>query len=79
MNIQLSKTHSINTSGFWGQGIIQKSKSGFPCSAALAAQYERDYGHVFAVVRHPEHGLIAVTSGEWKASGLPEVIGFPTE
>lgn len=48
--------------------------AGYPCTRACEkmATSDRFYSQVFALVDHPEHGVIAVTPLEFAALGLPE-------
>lgn len=78
MNIELSKTHKANLSSMVGQGLItDKDAPGkkIPCSLGCeqnATAEGHDYTQVFAVIKHPNHGHIAVTQQEFGALGLPE-------
>jgi hypothetical protein len=79
VQVLVSKECSINTQGLWGHGAIQFGDQGFPCSVGCEEQVngKARYSQVFAVVKHPEHGYIAVTAKEFGELGLPECEGFP--
>lgn len=82
MNLQLSTTYAANLSAMVGQGLIvgvdpaeKFDKDIIPCSVGCergAASHGHDYTQVFAVIKHPVHGMIAVSPSEYEALGLPQ-------
>lgn len=73
----VSDTHSVDPKATNGLGGIRPSQGhAVKCSVELAALYDAKPTLVFAVVNHPEVGRIAVSKREFRALGLPEVVGF---
>lgn len=76
VDFAVSDTHSIDhrvaltTAG----GIRPVPGYRLKCSAELAALYDKARTTVFAIVDHPEHGLIGVSPREFGLLGLPEVV-----
>lgn len=46
----------------------------YACSVRVAERFEKLHSRVFAFVKHPDHGLIAVSPKEFEALGLQEVV-----
>lgn len=80
----VSTTHSIDAkAGYYHVGgtpidtgrVIEGSMGEIPCSIAVGLR--ADLSRAFALVRHPDIGLIGVTPKEFAALGLPEIQEHP--
>jgi len=78
-DFEVSESHVVDPRLMCGQGLIIRGQDGIACSRGCADMSEaegNDYSQAFAVVRHPDHGLMAVTGIEFYALGLDEVAGY---
>lgn len=71
LGVHLSPKDDENGARSWR--IIPEGLSRYPCSTGCESQYRVGYTRVYALVKHPEHGVMGVTQSEFLALGLPNV------
>ena len=79
-----SPDYGVSKIGGYGLGTIEKGANDYQCSKYIASQkslLEQGKGQnvstAFALVEHPQYGVIAVSEIELEHLDLPEISGFP--